>query len=78
VLIVPESPDPRTGLIRVDLHERLGDYGMWWIAKVDRAVAWHRMKTAEVGAVATAGPGRCCSRFAAASDPAVVPSGETR
>ena len=41
---IPQSPDPRTGLMRIDLGNRAGSFDRWWIAGPRRAVAWHFLK----------------------------------
>jgi len=41
---IPKSPDPRTGLMRIDLGNRAGSFDRWWIAGPRRAVAWHFLK----------------------------------
>lgn len=44
---LPPSPDPRTGLVRLDTGARMTDIWMWWGAPSYLAYAWHRMKGAE-------------------------------
>jgi hypothetical protein len=34
--------------MRIDLGNRAGSYGKWWIAGPSRAVAWHYLKYDEV------------------------------
>ena len=46
--LIPRNPDPRSGLIRLDLGRRLGDYIHWWMAGGNSAIAWHRMKDEDV------------------------------
>jgi len=46
--LIPASPDPRTGLIRINLGNRMGSFDRWWIAGPGRAVAWHYLKFDEV------------------------------
>lgn len=40
----PPSPDPRTGLVRIDTKERMPDYYRWWGAPYYRAYTYHGMK----------------------------------
>lgn len=47
-LRLPPNPDPRTGLLRLDLLWRVGDYGKWWLSGPKTAIAWHRLKSEEV------------------------------
>ena len=42
--LVPPSPDPRTGLLRLDLQHRLSNYQQWWTASATTAVGWHALK----------------------------------
>lgn len=49
--VTPPNPDPRTGLVRLDLGTRLGAYWDWYITKGDKAVGWHPLKEDEVGTV---------------------------
>jgi hypothetical protein len=45
---IPVSPDPRTGLMRLDWDDRAGNYHNIWTASARRALAWHSLKTEEV------------------------------
>lgn len=42
------SIDLRTGLLRVNLGTRLGKFSRWYVARGDRAVGWHGLKSDEV------------------------------
>ncbi len=45
---VPPTVDPRTGLRRIDLGNRIGDWGRWWIADGHLALGWHGLRDDEV------------------------------
>ncbi len=47
-LRVPPSPDPRTGLLRLDLKWRVADWGKWWVSGPRTALAYHRLKDENV------------------------------
>ena len=46
--MIPPNPDPRSGLVRLDFVQNLGDFFHWWVAGAEKAVAWHHMKDEEV------------------------------
>ena len=56
--LIPASPDPRTGLIRVNLGNRMGSFDRWWIAGSGRAVVWHNLKTNEVSHLSSSTSGK--------------------
>lgn len=41
------SPDPRSGLVRIDLGNKMGELGDGWIATEEKAICWHPLKEDE-------------------------------
>lgn len=52
--VIPISPDPRTGLVRVDMGNRAGSPDKPWIAGHRRAIVWHYLKDEGVSVITSA------------------------
>jgi hypothetical protein len=46
----PPNPDPRTGLVRLEVLDKMADEFAWWAVPWNKMFAYHGMKDHEVSA----------------------------